>query len=281
MSFEGKQHSEQILVGWVNATTPKIAFPTKNSFQRLWKRYEMVPIYIVRHLIHRNWKPTRSSAAIWWRNAGTKTPKSDPNLTSFEGESEISTSKFYLHSLHVSNNMVLIYFRDSDTGNILDNLLSRMEQYAHHLEDLVQVRTQAYLDEKKRCEDVLYQLLPKSVAAKLISGHSVPAESYEEVTIYFSDIVGFTKMSAKSTAMEVVNFLNDLYTCFDSVIESYDVYKVRTQSSCLNKGSRLQQTVTIPGGDNRRRLHGGFGSSGGEWTATRIRNSPNGLSDLI
>ena len=51
--------------------------------------------------------------------------------------------------------------RNNDSGNILDNLLSRMEQYANNLETLVQERTADYLEEKRRCEELLYQLLPK------------------------------------------------------------------------------------------------------------------------
>ncbi|XP_054713715.1 atrial natriuretic peptide receptor 1-like [Uloborus diversus] len=118
--------------------------------------------------------------------------------------------------------------KDNDSGNILDNLLSRMEQYANNLEALVEERTADYLEEKRKAEDLLYQLLPKSVASQLIRGESVTAEAFDGVTIYFSDIVGFTEMSAESTPMEVVDLLNDLYTCFDSIIENFDVYKVET-----------------------------------------------------
>ncbi|XP_063382132.1 atrial natriuretic peptide receptor 1-like isoform X3 [Cydia fagiglandana] len=118
--------------------------------------------------------------------------------------------------------------KSQESSNILDNLLSRMEQYANNLETLVSERTQDYLEEKKKCEELLYQLLPKSVASQLINGLSVVAETFEQVTIYFSDIVGFTALSASSTPMEVVDLLNDLYTCFDSIVENYDVYKVET-----------------------------------------------------
>ena len=65
--------------------------------------------------------------------------------------------------------------------------------------------------EKKRSETLLYQMLPRSVAEQLKVNKEVKAEYHGHVTIMFSDIVGFTSLSAQSTPLQVVNMLNLLY----------------------------------------------------------------------
>uniref|UniRef100_H3DDN2 Guanylate cyclase n=1 Tax=Tetraodon nigroviridis TaxID=99883 RepID=H3DDN2_TETNG len=110
----------------------------------------------------------------------------------------------------------------------VDLMMTLMEKYSKHLESIVAERTQDLLQEKQKTDRLLYSMLPKPVADDLRQGRTAEAQSFSNATVYFSDIVGFTQLSGASTPHQVVNFLNQLYTTFDDIIDNYDVYKVET-----------------------------------------------------
>ncbi|XP_063373829.1 uncharacterized protein LOC134661618 [Cydia amplana] len=112
--------------------------------------------------------------------------------------------------------------------NIVDSMFEMLEKYSNNLEELIKERTEQLDMEKKKTEQLLNRMLPRSVAERLILGLRVEPEEFEDVSIYFSDIVGFTALAARATPVQVVDLLNDLYTVFDDAIEQYRVYKVET-----------------------------------------------------
>ncbi|XP_066267244.1 atrial natriuretic peptide receptor 1-like [Branchiostoma lanceolatum] len=125
--------------------------------------------------------------------------------------------------------------------SVVDNMFSMMEKYASNLEELVQERTSQLDEEKRKTDELLYRMIPVFVANKLKLGETIAPQTFESVTVYFSDIVGFTKLSAASSPLQVVDFLNDLYTLFDGVIERYDVYKVETIGDAYMVASGLPE----------------------------------------
>lgn len=128
----------------------------------------------------------------------------------------------------VLNVGLIVREENINISNLMETLLVQMDKYALNLEDVVAQKTLDFLEQKKNAEKLLYSILPESVAHTLKNGGVVEPQTYESTTIYFSDVVSFTALSAASTPIQVVNLLNDLYTCFDAVIEKYDAYKVET-----------------------------------------------------
>ncbi|CEF62875.1 Atrial natriuretic peptide receptor 1 [Strongyloides ratti] len=128
-----------------------------------------------------------------------------------------STIKSLLKSIHSSKG-----------ENLMDHMFGIMEQYASNLEQEVEERMKELIEEKKKADILLYRMLPKTVADKLKLGQTVQPESFESVTIFFSDVVSFTTLCSKSTPLQVVTLLNELYTTFDAIIDENGVFKVET-----------------------------------------------------
>jgi adenylate cyclase len=82
--------------------------------------------------------------------------------------------------------------------------------------------------EQMKTEKLMLNILPLPIADRLKKGEKNIAGSYPEVTVLFSDLVGFTKMSAQKSAPDLVKLLNDIFTRFDVRAQDLGLEKIKT-----------------------------------------------------
>ncbi|CAD6191824.1 unnamed protein product [Caenorhabditis auriculariae] len=122
---------------------------------------------------------------------------------------------------------------------IMDNMVAMIEKYTAKLEKDIAERNEELAKEKEKSDMLLQMMLPDVVAESLKRGERVTAEQFNSVTVFFSDCPGFADLSATSEPIEIVVFLNDLYTCFDNILTNFDVYKVETIADAYMVASGL------------------------------------------
>lgn len=81
---------------------------------------------------------------------------------------------------------------------------------------------------QEQSERLLLNILPKTIADKLKQNQSAIAEQFDEATILFADIVGFTPLSARTPPIELVNLLNHIFSTFDELAELHGLEKIKT-----------------------------------------------------
>jgi adenylate cyclase len=82
--------------------------------------------------------------------------------------------------------------------------------------------------EKKRSEALLSNILPPEIAIRLRKGETNIADHFEDATIIFTDVVGFTKITARMRAFEIVSCLNRLFGEFDRLADDVGAEKIKT-----------------------------------------------------
>jgi class 3 adenylate cyclase len=82
--------------------------------------------------------------------------------------------------------------------------------------------------EKERSEALLRNILPQSIIPRMHRGETPIADRFHEVTILFSDIVGFTGMSMRRSASDVVALLNAIFSAIDRLALRYGIEKIKT-----------------------------------------------------
>ena len=84
------------------------------------------------------------------------------------------------------------------------------------------------LIEKDKNERLLLNILPVKVVNDLKEKGKSDPQKFDDVTVYFSDIVGFTQISSVLDPKELIQELNDIYTAFDEIMVRYDCERIKT-----------------------------------------------------
>ncbi|NLR97421.1 adenylate/guanylate cyclase domain-containing protein [Rhizobium sp. P38BS-XIX] len=85
---------------------------------------------------------------------------------------------------------------------------------------------------QERSEMLLLNILPKVIADALKGERRSIAQQYEEVSILFADVVQFTPMANTMAPMELVGMLDEVFMCFDLLVEKYTLEKIKTIGDC-------------------------------------------------
>ena len=75
---------------------------------------------------------------------------------------------------------------------------------------------------------LLLNVLPESIASKLRNSTGIIADSFPNVSVLFADIVNFTELSSQQEPEQLVQFLNDLFSAFDALVEQHALEKIKT-----------------------------------------------------
>ena len=82
--------------------------------------------------------------------------------------------------------------------------------------------------EREKSKNLLLNVLPSTIARRLKAGENTIADRFEEVTVIFTDLVGFTTLSADMKPSKVVELLNDIFIAFDEIVEYHNLEKIKT-----------------------------------------------------
>ncbi|TAE25514.1 MAG: hypothetical protein EAZ92_12150 [Candidatus Kapaibacterium sp.] len=108
---------------------------------------------------------------------------------------------------------------------------AKLQHQQKTLEDQAQeieIANTALQEAHERSEQLLRNTLPASIAERLKAGETKIAERFENVSILFADIVGFTELASRLEPVVLVALLDEIFTAFDGIAARFQLEKIKT-----------------------------------------------------
>jgi adenylate cyclase len=97
-------------------------------------------------------------------------------------------------------------------------------------------------EEFERSESLLTNMLPKAIAARLKNPSTrLIADKFDDASVLFADVAGYTERASQTTPVDLVEFLNRLYTEIDRIVERHGLEKIKTIGDCYMVVSGVPQ----------------------------------------
>lgn len=84
------------------------------------------------------------------------------------------------------------------------------------------------LEEQKKSEQLLLNVLPRHIANRLKDEHVLIADGHSDVTVMFADITNFTQLTEQMAPKQMVGLLNKIFSWFDAMTDKYGLEKIKT-----------------------------------------------------
>jgi adenylate cyclase len=130
----------------------------------------------------------------------------------------------------------LVYCKDksmiwiSETARAVRDATGKILYYEGIVSDITErkLAQEALKYQQNQTEALLLNILPQPIAARLQKGENPIADHFEEVSVIFADLVGFTEFAAHSHPKKLLELLNKIFSRFDRLAQQHYLEKIKT-----------------------------------------------------